>query len=108
MASLARLQQCLHEFVSTEGQLQDAKDPVALRDHLENEYTKKLRPELEALKNQLRWLNLDTVTGVMNVSLDEPKLMTSAAALAGITVLNPLVAAAGAVAFAVLKIIKEK
>jgi len=107
-AELAQLQEHLHTFASTQEKLKGIEDPQALRDHLENEYTKKLQPELEDLKKQLRWLQIDTITGAMNMSFEPPKAMVSAAALAGITALNPLVAAAGAVAFAVLKIVGDK
>jgi len=63
---------------------------------------------LEDLKKQLRWLKIDTITGAMNMSFETPKAMVSAAALAGITALNPLVAAAGAIALAGLKIVGDK
>ena len=42
------------------------------------------------------------------MSFETPKAMVSAAALAGITALNPLVAAGGAVALAGLKIVGDK
>jgi len=63
---------------------------------------------LEDLKKQLRWLKIDTITGAMNMSFETPKAMVSAAALAGLTALNPLVAAAGAIALAGLKIVGDK
>jgi hypothetical protein len=105
---LVRLQDSLHTFASTQEQLKGIENLQALRDHLEIEYTKKLRRELEDLKKQLRWLKIETITGAMNTSFEIPKVVVSAAALVGITALNPLVAASGAVAFAVLKFVGDK
>src|SRR5207249_4094700 len=107
-AELTRLQEFLHTFASTHKQLKGIEDPLALRDHVDIEYTKKLQTEVEDFKKQLRWLKIETITEAMNISLVASPLLTTAVTLAGITPLHPLVAASGAIAFAVLKIVGDK
>lgn len=104
---LTHLQEHLHTFASTQEQLKGIDDPQALLDHLKNEYTKKIQPALEDLKKQLQWLEIDTITGAMNMSIKAPEAMVGIAALIGMA-LNPLITAAGAIALAVLKIVGDK
>ena len=108
VAELGQLQEHLHKFASPLEQWKGIENVEDLRDYLEIEYTKKIQPELEDLKKQLKWFNIDTITGAMNMSFVTPVAIVSAAKLIGITALNPIVAATGAFAFGFLKIVGDK
>jgi len=105
----AAFQEYLQATLATMAEeLQEINYRRAVQAHLEEVYKKELKPQLEALEKQLRLLNIDTITGAMNVSFDVPKAVLSGAALMGATAVNPIVGAGGAVALGMLKIVGDK
>jgi hypothetical protein len=85
---------CTEAYLFKSGEQEPFSGYQALRDHLDKK-RQELQRELKELKKKLRWLKIDTITGVITMSFEPPKAMVSAAALVGISALNPLVAAGG-------------
>jgi hypothetical protein len=107
-AEHAAFQQHLHDIVSKMGVLQEIESQDALQAHLKVVYDNQLKPQLDEYEQRLKSLGIDTVVGAFNVHAKLPELITSAAAVAGLTVINPLLAAGGAIAFSVLPVIRDK
>jgi hypothetical protein len=108
---LAAFQTYLHDFVTDLDELKNIKDPSALQAHLELEYEKKIKPQLDDLKKCLRSLGMDAVTSVMNVRVALPALIASGSTYltqAHLGFINPILVGAGAVAFSILPVIREK
>jgi len=108
---LTAFQTYLHKFVTSLETYQDFKDMVTLRAHLEVEYEKGLKQELENLKKCLRGQGIDTVEGAMNVRVALPPLLTSEATYlnqAHMTSITSILAGAGALAFSVLPVIRDR
>lgn len=105
---LTTFQTHIHDFVASMGKLQEINDPGALKAHLEVEYEKTLKPELEDLRKCLKSLAIDTVTGIMNVRVMLPALITSVGSLMHLAPINPIVAGTGAVVFSAFPVIREK
>ncbi len=108
---LAAFQAYLQEFVKNLDELGDIKDLAAIQAHLEVAYQKELKPQLDDLKKCLRSLGMETVTGVMNIRVALPTLVVSGGAYLGqahLGPINPILAGAGALAFSVLPVIRDK
>ncbi len=101
----------IHDFVTGLETLQEINDPVALKAHLEVEYEKKLKHQLNDLKRYLQSLGIATVMGALNIRAALPPLLTSAGEYltqAHLTPINPVIVGAGAVAFSVFPVIQRK
>lgn len=105
---LETYQNYLHTLVSAQEELKQATNLATLHDVLEDEYVHKIKPQLDDLKKELRVLNIDTITGSMNLNITVPSSLATGAVLLGVSHLNPVVAGAGAIAMAVLKLTGDK
>lgn len=106
---LTAFQDYLHEIVSDVQELQ-FKDLEALKAHLEVAYEKKIKPQVDALKKCFTSLGMDTITGVLNVKVTLPPLLTSAGeylAQAHVSPANPIIIGTGALSFSVLTTIQR-
>lgn len=106
-AALAAFQVYLNGLVAEMRQLQEVKDASALKAHLEVEYEKKLKPELDELRKQLKSLQIDAVTGAFNMQFSIPPLAATGAAALGLDV-NPLLAVGGGLALGLIPVIRDK
>src|SRR6266487_377948 len=98
----------IHDFASKLLLLQDISDPKALKAHLQVEYEKGLKPQLEDLQKCLKSLGIDTVMGAMNVRVAIPALLAGAGSLFHLLPLSPLIIGAGAIAFSTFPVIQKK
>lgn len=108
---LAAFQAYLHEFVTNLKELRDIHDSEALQAHLEVEYEKKIKSQLDELKKCLESLGMDVVTGAMNIRVALPPIVVSGSVYlsqAHLGSINPILVGAGALAFSVLPVIQEK
>ncbi len=105
--ALAAFQEHVSSLVADLGQLQEVKDAPALKAHLEAEYEKKLKPEHDELRKQLKSLQIDAVTGAFNMQFSIPPLAATGAAALGLAV-NPLLAAGGGLALGLIPVIRDK
>jgi hypothetical protein len=105
--ALAAFQNYIHKVVSEQGALLKIKDPAALRAHLEAEYEKTLKPQLDDLRKRLNKLQIDATWGAFNVKASVPPLVVSGAAALGLGV-NPILAAAGGLAIGLIPVIRDK
>lgn len=106
-AALATFQDYLNGLVAEMRQLQEVKDAPALKTHLEAEYEKKLKPELDALRARLRSLQVDAVTGAFNMQFSIPPLAATGATALGLDV-NPLLALGGGFALGLIPVLRDK
>jgi len=107
----AAFHEYLQEFVTEIGELRDVKDPKALQAHLEAEYEKKLKPQLDDIEKCLRSLGIETVLGAMNIRVALPTLVTTGGAYlsqAHLGSISPILIGAGAAAFSILPVIRDK
>lgn len=105
--ALAAFQEHVHSLVADLRQLQEVKDAPALKAHLEAEYEKKVKPELDELRKQLKSLQIDAVTGAFSMQFSIPPLVATGAAAVGLAV-NPLLAAGGGLALSLIPAIRDK
>ncbi len=106
-------QECIYSFAADLKELQDIPDVRALRAHLEVEYERRLKPQLDDLQKCLGSIGIDTVMGALNIRVAIPPVLASTL-LAGtgtllhFNPLNPLVIGAGAIAFSLFPVIHKK
>jgi hypothetical protein len=109
---MTAFQEYINGFAADLATLQDIQDPKALKAHLEIEYEKRLKPQLDDLKKLLRSVGIDTVEGLMNIRVELPPfVLTAADYLAQAHTLpsvNPIVVGAGAIALSTFPVIRKK
>ncbi len=98
----AAFQQHIHAMVSSLD-IEGIIDPEALRDHLQAQYEKTIRPQLTDLRRRLRDWRIETVTSLVNLKVTAPAGLSTAIGTwmlpSGRTVLG-----AGAVALSVWRV----
>lgn len=100
-------QQYVAEFVKAREWLEDIQDPATLERRLESEYEKELKPKLDELREKLRSVNIDTVSGSLVMQIGVPSLVAQGAAVLGI-VANPFFAIAAGAALAFLPVLRDR
>ena len=101
-----RFQQRMQEFLNVRPWLNEMRDRKAVEQRLTEEYTKELKPELEALKEKLRDVNIDAITGVLSAKAEVSGLAIAGAVALGL-VASPVAAAVG-VALALIPIWRSR
>ena len=71
--------------------LNDAHDLQVVKAHLEVTYEERIKPQLDALKHDLRLFKIETATGAANIKVTAPPALTSIAGGLGMGV-NPVLA----------------
>jgi hypothetical protein len=110
-AEMTAFQNGIHDFVTKLEKLQEIKDPLAIKTHLQAEYDSMLRPQLDDLTKYLKSLGIDTVMGAMNIRVALPPLLTSTSEYftqSHIAPINPIVVGTSALAFSTLTVIRDK
>ena len=105
-APLATFQSYVHGLVAENGPLQEIKDTQTLRLHLEAEYEKTVKPQLDELHRRLRSIFIDVIPGAFNVKAAIPPVVAKGAATLGLAI-NPVLAAAGRLTLALLPVIRK-
>jgi hypothetical protein len=108
---MTAFQTYIHDFVAGLEELQNINDPRALETHLMIEYEKQLKPQLDNLKNMLKSSGIDTVMGAMNVRVNLPTLVAGGGASVALAHFNPavpMIIAAGAIAYSIFPVLREK
>lgn len=93
----------LGDFLEKRRWLEGVSDPRALEDALKHEYTKDLRPKLDALTAKLKHANFDAVNATLVMQVAAP-------ALAGLALgdgLSPVVGAGTGFALGLIKVTKD-
>ncbi len=103
----ANFQNYIRDFVSLRDWLQDIRDRDVLEQRLEAEYQKILLPQLQELKEKLRSVNIDTVTGVLGVQIAVPSIILQGATLLGV-VANPIGATLAGAALAIIPVFRDR
>jgi hypothetical protein len=108
---LEAFQTYLQEFTTSVAKLRDVTDLTALQAHLEVEYEKQLKPQIEDLKECLRSLSIETIFSAINIRVALPALVASGGAYLSQLHLgptNPILIGAGAAVFSLLPVIRDK
>lgn len=109
---MTAFQEHLHSIAADLATLNDIQDPKALKAHLELEYEKRLKPQLDNLKKLLKSIGIDAIEGLMNIRVELPPIfLTSADYLAqahALPSVNPLIVGAGAIALSTFPVIRKK
>jgi len=109
---MTAFQEFIHSFVAELATLQDIPDQKALKAHLELEYEKRLKPQLDDLKKLLKSIGIDAVEGLMNIPVKLPPIfLTTADYLAqayALPSVNPIIVGAGAIALSTFPVIRKK
>ncbi len=101
-------QKYIHDFATDMENLQDIQDIRAIQTHLEVEYEKRLKPQLDDLRKCLKSLGIDTVMSALNIRVALPPILASASSLLHLPSFNPLIVGAGAIAFSTFPVIQKK
>lgn len=96
----------LRDMVTAMGSLQDVDDPVAVQAYVDVQYAQ-LKSELDAVRKSLRSARIDTVMGAMNVQVALPPIAVAGGALLTANPLGLIAAGAGAVAYTILRILRD-
>lgn len=105
---LGRFQTFVQDTVSNLPELESVKVNEFVYYHLEAEYKKQIKPQLEDLEEVMKLNGIETVSGILNLEVKMPSLLAGLSALTGVTILNPLLGATATVALGLLKIIADK
>jgi len=109
---MTAFQEYLHSFAADLATLEDIQDPKALKAHMELEYEKRLKPQLDDLKKLLKSIGIDAIEGLMNIRVELPPIfLTSADYLAqahALPSVNPFIVGAGAIALSTFPVIRKK
>ncbi len=100
-------QEYIEEFVKDRTWLSKIEDEEALRGHLEAEFEKTLKPELDEIRDELNSLGIATITSCLNVKVVVPSTFVTVAAAFGQT-LDPIVAAGASLAACILPVLIDK
>jgi hypothetical protein len=76
--------------------------------YVETEYKKKIKPKIDKLEDTIYSLGLETIPAMFNLEIKIPPLLAGIGAASGLAVLNPMLGATSAVAFALLKIFSDR
>jgi hypothetical protein len=90
-----KFQRRMHEFLDMRRWLSEADNRSVVEQRLNDEFTRQLKPELATLREKLRDVDIETVTGVLSAKAEVPGLAVSAAAALGLLSV-PAAGAAGA------------
>lgn len=109
---MAVFQEYLHNFATDLVTLEDIQDPKALMAHLELEYEKRLKPQLDDLKKLLKSIGIDAIEGLLNIRVELPPIfLTGADYLAqahALPSVNPIIAGAGTLALSAFPVIRKR
>jgi hypothetical protein len=97
----------LGEFLEKREWLTGIENPDTLEARLKGELEKQLKPKVDALRDKLGIVGIDTVTSVLTLQVGIPTLVTQAATLAGIAA-NPIAAFAAGGALAFAKVLRDR
>jgi Family of unknown function (DUF6236) len=103
----AEFQGWILSFVNDRQWLGDIQDPRAVRDRVESEYEKHLKPKLRSVREALRAVGIETVRSCMNVKALLPPMVPKVAAAMGVG-LEPVTATAAAIVWSVVPILQDK
>jgi hypothetical protein len=101
-----KFQRRMHEFLDMRRWLSEADSRSVVEQRLNDEFTRQLKPELATLREKLRDVDIETVTGVLSAKAEVPGLAVSAAAALGL--LSAPAAGATGAAFAVVPIRRSR
>ncbi len=104
---LTVFQDHLHTLVTELKDLREINDPQDLQNHVEVEYEKRLKPELDRLSRLMRSVGIDTATSVLNVKVSAPTIFGYVGAVDVLNI-NQVVAGGGAVALSILPVLRDK
>jgi hypothetical protein len=105
---LTAFQTYIHDLVAGLEMLKTIDDPTALKAHLEVEYEKNLKPQLDDLKKCMQSLGFDAAMGALNIRVAIPPLLASSTPFLHLALINPIVAGVGAIAFSLFPVIQKK
>jgi hypothetical protein len=102
-----KFQRRMHEFLDMRRWLSEAHDRKVVEQRLNDEFAKQLKPELTALKEKLRDVDIDTVTGVLSAKAEVPGLAIAAATVLGLLA-APVVGALAGAALALVPVLRSR
>jgi hypothetical protein len=95
-------------FVSMRTWLADASSPQIIEERLRDEYAKTLTPQLKTLREKLRDVNIEAITGVISAKVEMPGIALGAATALSVAALNPVAGAVAGVALALLTVLRNR
>lgn len=96
----------IEEFARKATNLQEVHGEQALREHVRAEFEKTLKPRVDELRDELHALQIDTVTGCMNVKVVGPRLLTTGAGAMALNI-EPVSAGVAGIAVSVLPLLQD-
>lgn len=102
-----KFQRRMHEFLDMRRWLSEAHDRTVVEQRLNDEFAKQLKPELNALKEKLRDVDIDTVTGVLSAKAEVPGLAIAAATALGLLA-APIAGVVAGAALALVPVLRSR
>jgi hypothetical protein len=103
-----RFQSFVKKVIRDLRQLDRVTEREFVNDHLDKQYTQLVKPKVDELEDKLRLKGMDVIETVLNIKLTLPAVITEGAKLAGMSTINPIVAATGAVALGLTRFYRAK
>lgn len=105
---MLQFQGLIHGVISELPNLKLASGNEFIKDHLEVEFNKRVKPKIDELDDAMNSIGIETIQTVFDLEVKIPSALASASLLAGITAVNPMLGATAAVAMSMWKIIADK
>ena len=105
---LGKFHEYLHSIIVELPKLKEIEAQEFVNDHLEVEFKKKIKPNLDELDDAMNSLGIETMPSILNMEVKIPTTLTKSGILAGATLASPILGGTAAIAMGLLKIIGDK
>ena len=103
----ARFQKRVASFIKAREWLNEIQQPKVLARHIQSEFDKEMKPELQELREKHREIGIETVQGVLAMQITVPLAVTQVAALLGVAA-NPIGSLVAGAALAAIPILRDR